>query len=222
MKIGLVYICAPIYQNNGWFSRRFAMSYAQFGPGYPHRSIVVENGLQIADNTKNTLKSSIPECVFVRGDNVGWDIGAYRSIASQNKKWGFDALFCCGTSTHFKRSGWLKRMADVWNKRGPGFYGSMGSFVIRPHIRTAGGFLISPELLVTYPHQTKSKKERYNFEHGKQNIEWWATRNGKPAMVVAWDGEYDKRRYGAIPRGHQNKDQSNCLNCDRVSDMYSR
>lgn len=219
MNVLVVYIlplCPGRYEHFGTaYSKRFAQSYRTFTPGYNHSLVVVCNCDKPNDDVRNTF-NNIP-CIFVEGDNIGWDIGAYQCVAHSTDA---DMMLCLGSSSHFKRSGWLKRMVDVFQHHGPNLYGAMASQEITPHIRTIG-FWFPPELLRNYPHEIVSYDDRHEFEHGLYSFTTWAELNGYKARMVTWSGIYDKSQWNnTVKNGFRNGNQSECLVFDNFTDRH--
>ena len=217
----MVYVYCPSYPNMDAFCSRFVNTYKKFPPEYTHRLCIVVNGSPVTDHIKSRFDGI--KCEYALHNNVGWDIGAYIKI-SEDPAWLADAIFCCGSTTHFKKAGWLNRICSVWNDLGPNLYGSHGSHEIRPHIRTAAGFLVPPFFLASYPNKptqdTVNKHERYNFEHGECSLTWYASVLKHKSLVVTWDGVYEMPDWPAIYNGYRHGDQSNCLCYDRMLDAF--
>jgi hypothetical protein len=144
------------------------------------------------------------------------DIGAYLDASKQVET---EAMLCMGGSTTVRRQGWMKRMAEAWDKHGPGFYGALSSYQVRPHFNTTG-FWLSPEIIQMYPHKVVSTPDRYAFEHGDNCLWWLVHQQGIPVKLVTWCGEYDwpdwRRPDNISCRG----DQSNCLCWFRINDAF--
>jgi hypothetical protein len=200
-------------------AKRFAETYLKFPGEYPHRLWVICNG-GLPNASVRIVFRNIP-CVFTEWEDSGWDIGAY--IAATNSIAEFkiccDFVMCCGGDTYFKRSGWLKRMVEVWQKYGPGLYGSSATYEQRPHIQTTT-FCCPPELIQSYPYPVVTREDRYNFEWGRNSILARAERRGMPCLLVTWDGEWTKDKWRKPPNIFRRGDQSNLLAHYRATYEY--
>lgn len=195
------------------YARRFVDTYKRFDPGYDHSLIVVCNDCEPDELVMEIFKDV--RCFFEIGDNIGKDIGAYISIAHCIKS---DVMVCLGSYVHFKKSGWLKRLMEAWEKYGEGMYGFFGNYQVSPHLQT-GAFCTSARLLREYPIAIHDGL-RYEFEYGTYSFWHYVHHLGLPVLLVTWDGEwtYDQWR---IPRnGFRNGDQSNCLLFHNHTDGY--
>jgi hypothetical protein len=165
------------------------------------------------------LFSSMQSCRFLEHDNSGYDIGAFQH-ASRNDS--CDMMVFFGSSAYLKKAGWLKRMADTFDRLGDNLYGTHGNsgvarVGVSPHIRTTG-FFVSPKLLNSYPQTVRSKCQRYEFEHGQDCLTSWCYRQGKRVYVVTWSGEYELPQWDSIPNGYHNGNQSDLLCGDRLTE----
>lgn len=156
--------------------------------------------------------------MFIRS-NEGWDIQGYIE-AARSPCASYDAMLCLGESNYFHRDGWLKRLAEAWEKHGPGFYGPYSSHAVRAHLNTTA-FFCPPDLLKRYPFHVSTRQQRYEVEHGEGSFWRRAAAQGMPAMLVTWDGEWEPFRW-RMPRDILWRgDQSNCLMWCNHSDGYA-
>lgn len=221
MRVVLVYITVAGGQRTNEYAFRFVQTYKLHGPGYPHETIAVCNGGEPSIDIRaifyglhfNAPRGSLQSHVnfWARPNDPGWDISAYLEIA----KWmgntsGKFMMVCMGESIHFHREGWLRRLVDAWQQHGPGIYGAFASNTVRAHINTTG-FAIAPELLATYPLPVNSKETRYEFEHGQNSIWRYVAAQGKPAMLVTWDGVWTPGAWRYPTNILWRGNQRNCL-----------
>lgn len=198
-------------------AERFFAHYRQHPAGYPHTLIVVGNNPDWR-NIKRHFAGI--HCIFIEGDNVGHDIGAFQCAAQDID---CDLMVFFGSSAYVTRANWLNRMVDAYEKYGLGIYGSTGSgadlrYGVFTHIRTTG-FWMPPELLRSYPCDTESSREsRYAFEHGSHNIMNWAITQGGVALMVTWLGEYSYQEWATAPNAFRNGNQSAIIVRDRLCD----
>ncbi len=164
--------------------------------------------------------SSLPNVTFLeRPSGEGMDIGSYQEAAA---KFPCDLMVFFGGSTYLKGKGWLKRMAEVYQKHGMGVYGVMANrgddrFKIRPHLRTTG-FWCPPDLMNRYPHRITNEK-RYAFEHGSLCFFDWVKANRLPVLAVSWTNEYEWKDWD-YPNGFFKGDQSGMMCGDRLTERY--
>lgn len=214
-SVTLVYIYPVGYEEHDAYAKRFVQSYVKNPPDYPHETIVVCNGGKPNDFIQDLFRD-IP-CRFFEHDDTGWDIGAYQSVAKHIRT---DAMFCCGGLTHFKRSGWLRKMVDAWTRNGRGLYGTLGSFQYGVKHFATTGFLCPPELIQQYPKPVVTYEERAEFEHGQACITNLALKLGMQVKLVTWDGVWSLDRMRQ-PSNILNKgNQSNCLTYYKQTDIY--
>lgn len=209
-KVIMVYVFCLVESKYEDKARRFVESYLKFPGLYPHQLWVVCNGAPANSLVRDIFKD-VP-CLFIEWDDSGWDIGSYKAVASviMDCKIPCDFMICCGGDTHFRRAGWLKRMAEAWEKHGPGLYGASASYEQRPHIQTTS-FCCPPELIHSYPYPLITKEDRYNFEWGRNSILTRAERRGLPCLMVTWDGEWNKDKWRKPANIFRKGDQSNLL-----------
>jgi len=219
MKLAIVYNYPALQGEHDDFALRFVLSYGAFPPGCEHDTVVICNGGRLTQKMKNQIEcvGTIPNLHYIeRTDNTGQDIGGYQWASMFLD---YDACFYLGGPAHFKRAGWLRRIVGAWEKHGPGMYGSMASFLQRPHLQTTG-FLTSPEFIRKWGKPVITRKERYSFEWG-WNALWRKVVSWKmPAMLVTWDGEYAPKDWRKPANCLWRGDQSNCLTYFRHSDTY--
>lgn len=223
MSISVVYVYAPHLggEHEYEYAARFLQTYHMCPTLVPHQNIVVVNsGSQYAADTDGTklLFSSLPNLTLLQHDNSGYDIGAFQRAAKEIPS---DIIVMFGSSAYLKGSGWLERMVDAMQKRGPGIYGSMGNagmlnMGVFPHVRTTG-FWMPTMLMNQYPHRITQASQRYEFEHGRTCITQWCVNRGMGAWIVSWDGEWAHAQWDYIPNGFHRGDQSNMISGDRLS-----
>lgn len=231
VDVELVYIyvlSSPEYKKEAY---RFIQSYAAHPPWYQHRTVVVFNGGQPSESDLRLLSNLQNPSYMVR-DNTGWDIGGFMDASLESKS---NMCVYCGSNVHFWRSGWMRRMVEVWEKRGPGCYGTSASYEVTVHLNSTG-FWCDPKLMNAYPFHVRTKEDRYNFEHGRSNLSqnirrpdtnthmaFWRRchRAGLPVMLVTWDGEYNWWNWRSPNNIFRRGDQSNMLLWWKHSDMWS-
>lgn len=196
---------------------RFVASVLTFPPNYPH-SIVVASSGGPPTGAARALFSVFPNAHFIETNDEGWDVGNFVKVSHQVE---CDALFCCGGPCYFRRSGWLKRIADVWQKYGPGFYGTLATYEVRPHINTTG-FACPPSVLRTYPRKIVDRGDRYEFEHGENACYVHAQRMGLPVLLVTWNHEFTRDQWRMPPNGYRKGDQSDCVSYWKHTDLFEQ
>ncbi len=220
-KIDLVY-CFPHNGHQGFapVALEFAQSYERNPPGLKHNTVIVCNGAEITEPSKD-LFNPLPNRSYINRDNSGWDIGAFQAAAKASEA---DMLVFCGVHTYFRKPGWLARMHEVWLELGDTLYGSTGNqgderFGVFAHVRTTG-FWCSRALFNAYPHQVTeggAGGQRYQMEHGKDCLTSWVIRQGKQPWIVAWDCVWPVQQCDQIPGGYHNGIQFNLLVGDRLT-----
>lgn len=199
------------------YGKRFAKCYKTFKPVTDHRLIVVSNG---GKPTKRMLETfGEIDCQWFVHDNSGYDIGAYQNVCSKNP---CELMIFFGSSSYFRRSGWLERMVEASDKHGVALYGAMGhrgdlKNRIWPHLRTTG-FWCAPELLNAYPHRIVAVSRRYEFEHGITSFAEWVKSMNYARWMVTFDGEYLWDDWNKVKNGYHRGNQSNLLCGDRLTE----
>lgn len=219
MNIVVLYVL-PLCAGERYFdyALRFLESYHTFPPMADHQTVVVTNGGK-PDSNIRCLFGTLPHCTIIHHDNSGFDIGAYQ-IGAQSIP--CDLMLFLGTSTYFKRAGWMRRIEESYNRHGNALYGVMGNMGdkrvnVFPHIRTTG-FWMKPSVLNEYPTRVRDNSQRYQFEHGKNCLSEWVKRRGMKRLVVTWSGEYEYSMWDSIPNGFHRGDQSDLLMGDHISE----
>ena len=216
MKIVVVYIY-PLDGREGHQAHalRFLDTYHQHPPGCDPETIVVCNGGN-TDGAAKFLFGSLPNCYLLPHDDRGMDIGGFQ-LAAQNVP--ADLMVFLGGKSYLRRSGWLLRMVEAFERRGDTLYGASGNQGVGnicPHVRTTG-FWMNPDLLNRYPNHQVQTHQRYDFEHGQNCLTSWIRSLGRIPYVVAWSGEYPLNICDTIPNGYHQGDQSNLLVGDRLT-----
>lgn len=150
--------------------------------------------------------SPLPFKFFPRQNDEGWDIHGYQDTAS---KFQCEMLVCLGESCYFNRPNWLVPIVEAWKRYGPGMYGFIASFLVRPHLNTTC-FAVAPQFLLGWPTVT-NHPNRYSFEHGQYAFWNQMQKFRKPTKLVTWDGVYDPPQWRYPKNILWRGDQSNCL-----------
>lgn len=217
MKIVLAYIVVtrgPVAED---YASRFVTTYHEFPPGEEHDTLIIANGGPLSTSL-TVLFSDMNARMFPRENDPGWDISAYLD-AARGPCADYDMMLCCGESIYFHRKGWLTRFREVWEKFGPGMYGSLSSNLVRSHLNTTG-FCCHPLILDLWKERVVDRASRYAFEHG-QNAFWRRVqKRGMPVKLVTWDGVYDPRSWRCPPNIMWRGNQTNCLMWCQHTDRY--
>ena len=140
----------------------------------------------------------------------GKDIGAYIKAA---RTCDADIMVCLGSHVRINKDGWLGRIVEVWEDRGPGLYGPFGSEEPIPHIRTTA-FWCAPGLLGNYPWEVVTDQDRYNFElDKKRSITSHALSFGMPVRQVTKSRSIELGKWDAMVS------MEDLLMLDRFTDM---
>jgi hypothetical protein len=197
-------------------TKNFLDSFRKFGPGEPCELVVVFNNGKPSDTDK-ALYEGIPSVKFLEHDNSGFDIGAF--IAASHQIDNPMAVYFGGTA-FLQRAGWLVELHKAWDAHGPGFYGTLSTYEVSPHLNTTG-FACAPELMRRYPHKVNTKEERYAFEHRGRAMWRMVAGMGLPTKLVTWDGVWDWQDWRTPPNIYRRGDQSNCCTYFRHSTNFA-
>ena len=216
MTITVLYVfpLAPSYLD---YALRFVTSILEHPAGVDFDMLVVSNGGPPTGEMRALFAPF--KTRWVEHDNSGFDVGGILKAA---KHLDCDMVFVCGANCYVRREFWLFRIAEVWNRTGPGMYGTMASYMVRPHINTSG-FACLPSSLCKYAEDhpnVRSRFERYEFEHGPDALHIQIARQGMPVRLVTWDGDYGVAHWRTPENIYQKGDQSNCLTYFWHSDEY--
>lgn len=215
MRVTAVYVCPVFGGAFDQYAARFVESYIAHPPDLPHELFVVSNGGPPTNYLRALFAPTKNE--WYEHNNSGYDIGAYQAIS---KSVYCDMMVCFGSSTYFKRAGWLRRMAEVFEHMGrSNLYGATGCLAPTPHVRTTA-FWFRPPLLYSYPLEARSYQDRYFFEHGHQSFTWWAGQMGGEPFIVNWSGVRPLGMCNGVPNGYHNGDQSELLAYDRCTELH--
>ena len=199
------------------FAARFVATFHEFPPDADHRLIVVCNG-GVPDVETAALFAGSGAHFFPRKNDDDRDLSGYQDAARGPAK-DATAVLCLGESVYFHRAGWLRRLAETWERLGPGFYGPFSSNVIRGHLQTTA-FMCSPALLRGISGRSPSNGERYSFEHGPFSMWRRARAMGLPVRLVTWDGEWRPEEWRQPENIMWKGDQKNLLFWANHSDAY--
>ena len=218
MKPIIVYCYPNLGPSHDDSARRFVSSYLKHRPKIDHMFFIMVNGGDFHSKHYEEIFSQL-DCIFVRHDNTGFDIGAFQ-LASQYAPKDCDLMMFFGASAYIRHPRWLDRAVESFQAHGDTLYGSMGTLGnggvgVHPHIRTTG-FWMSPALLNKFPYWVHTE-HRYNFEHGPDGLTSWIITNGKKPWIVSAEGAYPFPLWGNVPGGYQNGIQQHLLTGDRLT-----
>lgn len=217
MRIVLCYIAVTHGAQTENYASRFVATYHLHPPGIEHDTLIIGNGGPVS-TALSLIFAGMGARVFPRCNDGGWDISAYLE-AARGPCHDYELMLCCGESIYFHRAGWLKRMAEAWERHGPGMYGSLSSNLVRTHLNTTG-FCCTPTALAEYREPVIDRKSRYAFEHGPQAFWRRVSRRGLPVKLVTWEGEYDPPQWRQPPDILWRGNQTNCLMWCQHTDRY--
>lgn len=191
----------------GEYAQRFNRTWHEHVPNHRSETLVICNG---GPAKKEDLEHFWWTGLWVR-KNEGGDIGGYLDVA---RNYGlidrYDALICFGETVYFHRERWMQRIAEVWDKFGPGLYGMFASNLVRPHLNTTA-FVVCPKLLAAWPETVVTREQRYAFEHGPHSICNRIAGLAKPVKLVTFDHVLDMGQWRATQNALWQGDQSDCL-----------
>lgn len=215
MKTTLVYVYPHLGPSHDALARRFVESCLRF-PAVGIQFLIVVNGGDFNNRHYEEIFHPL-DCLFLKNDNAGYDIGAFQ-VAAQAIGKSADLMIFCGSSTYIRRPDWATRIRDSFKKHGDTLFGVMGhrGGSVSPHIRTTG-FWMTPRLMNSYPYWINAAEHRYGFEHGVNCLTSWVIANGKTPLVVSATGEYPMALWDRVPGGYHVNDQSGLLMGDRLS-----
>lgn len=196
-------------------AQRFVDTYCLHPPGYSHKTIIACN-LGRPNQAMRAIFGRLPNVSYYYHSNAGQDIGAYVSFSKISDA---EMMVCFGSHGYLQRAGWLRRFVEVWKTHGPGLYGTLATYEVRPHFCTTG-FAFPPELLTGYPHPVRTHDNRYAFEHGPHSFVNWTLAQRLPVRLVTWDGDWPVQAWRQPENIYTRGDQSNCLSLFRCSDSY--
>ncbi len=219
MKPAIIYIYCSHDPKHRDLAFKFVDSCLTFPPNCKHRTIIAcQTGRP--DWMIHSAFSQLPDVEYYDHDDSGWDIGAYQAIAKTLVK-DTPLMVCFGGTAHFRKSGWLLRMVEAWQKYGEGFYGGKATYEVSPHLNTCG-FWTSPRLLAEYPIKVETKRQRYDFEHGPNAMWKRVFLAGLPAKYVTWTEELDWPDWRKPLNGFRCGDQSDCLTRWWLNEHYDK
>jgi hypothetical protein len=207
IKFTLLYIAVTGGSNIDAYAPRFARTYLEHPPGYPHKLVVVINGGALTERRAAYFKGT--HCQFWEHENHGgWDVGAYvdyaQTVADKD-----EILVCLGESIYFHRAGWLQRIAESYSEYGSGMYGFFSSHMVRAHLNTTG-FSTDARLLAQY-HRILNHGARYEFEHGHKAYWKRIAAGGHTAALVTFDNIWFQGEWRDGQNIMHRGDQSNLL-----------
>ena len=193
---------------------RFVATYREFPGMQDHSLHVVLNGGAASAEQLGPFEGLSAQ--FHRHDDSGWDIGAFQEAA---REVDCDLMVFLGGNSYFRRSGWLRRVAEESRAHGDGLYGASASYELGPHIRTTA-FWCDPILIRACARRVRTYEDRYEFEHGATSITNLAKVLGLGRWLVTWDGVYGEGEWRRPENIFRRGDQSNSLVFDRYFDLW--
>lgn len=202
------------------FSHRWAATYKLYKPRIEHDVKIVCCGDDMPDEMVNPFYGQIASG-RITYTGAGSDIGACQYAMQQVDS---DFVLCMSTPVYFWRTGWLERIVEARQFFGDGLYGPMASNQNRPHIRTSC-WGVDPKTFAQYPHLIDNREKcswAESFDHDNEGwqISDWYRNQGKPAMLVTWDGVWAKQDWRKPNNIFRRGDQSNCPVWDQHVDVY--
>lgn len=215
MRPVIVYVYALNNPAYATWAQRFIDSYKANPPLHDHDTLVGFTNGEPSEADKDAFRF-LPNVEWFQHDNSGWDIGFF--IAASKILTNPMALYL-GNPAHFKRAGWLARMVSVYQQYGTGFYGSLSSYEISPHLNTSG-FWTDPLLMAGYPIPVVDNETRCRFELGPSCMWRLVHREGLPVKLVTWNEIEDWPQWRTPRNIFKRGDQSNCMTYFRHSATY--
>ena len=225
MKTTLVYLhpCGintgadPEYQNLDVYDRaaeRFVRTYKEFPAGCEHSLIVVlANGLPRHPEIYDGL-----DVQFLHYRGNGWCSGAHQ-YAAQRMDSEFGVFMCA--RTHFWKEGWLKKFVIARVAFGEGFYGTMASNEIRPHLRT-NFYGVNPKTLIEYESLLDCRESTWLIESGDLSMSRLAAARRETSLLVTWDASFGMSAWRGPENGFRRGNQSDCLVFDGHSEIFEK
>lgn len=208
MNTAVIYTAVTNGPRTSDFIARFVVTWEAFPPGADCDLWVACNGGPL-EAEQSLMFLPMSARMFPRVNDGGLDLGGYFD-AVRGPCANYDMVLCLGESIYFHREGWLRRLCEVREKFGPGFYGPFASNNVQPHLQTSA-FFCPPWLLRQYPTRPRNRTERYEFEHGP--IAMWrrTAARGMPVRSVTFDGDWEPRMWRMPKNILWRGDQSNLL-----------
>lgn len=213
-SINVAYVYLPHDQEHRNWAFRFVDRLTTFRGPVDFKFTVICNGPEFDGHD---LFAPVGNYQVFHHDDSGWDIGGYIAFS---KVCSDDLLYCMGGTSYIQNPVWLERMLEAWSVHGPGVFGSLATYEIRPHLNTSG-FVTHPSLLAAYPATVITKQHRYEFEHGYGSFWMMASRLGFPVLHVTRCGEYAWHDWRLPKNIYRRGDQSNLLTLFRHTDNYA-
>jgi hypothetical protein len=202
------------------FARRFFLTYLNHRPTIDHALYVVSNGGSPSAEAMALFSQINTFAGFIEHDDSGLDCGGHIAASKSPQIDGAEMIVCFGGPSYFQRSGWLERMVEVWQRHGPGMYGSFASYESLPHLNTCG-YWLAPWMLASYPLPVVTRAQRYQFEHGYNALWLMVHQLGYPVLHVTWDGEYEWHNWRKPANIYRKGNQSNCITFFQHNDFFA-
>lgn len=221
MKIALIYpYIIPKADALRPAFERFIDTYLKFPAGIDHTLIMAPcNGEEIPDQDFRTMIDLANARIGPYYFGEGRDIGCHQYIANWLPP-RYDFVVFCSSQVYFHREGWLSRMAQEREVKGPGLFGGMASNEQgRPHIRTCF-YGTDPALMRSYPEVVNSRVKALQFESQPNYFLGTLLPRGMTGYLVTFDGAYGPESFRAPANIFRRGNQSNCLVWDHHTDLY--
>jgi GT2 family glycosyltransferase len=222
VKIDAVYVHLVGNPESEALARRFVDSVNKCPPGQDLNWIIACNspaGNQLSSEMKSVF-SQLGRVSYFPHDNSGWDIGAFQAYARTSVA---DLCLFFGASAYCRQQNWAHFITESFRIGGPeSLFGTCGNLGdpntrVSPHIRTTG-FWCSPKIINDYPHITKTKEQRYPFEHGPNCLTLWCWSQGYQVYLVTTDSVLAYPDWDNPPNGFHRGDQRELIFGDRITE----
>jgi hypothetical protein len=209
---------------------RFIHSYLKYDSSVPHSLNIIFKGFSNISQLRDAERhfSAVEHTAFYL-DDIGFDLGAYRTAALQTEE---RYLCFLGTSSWINAEGWLLKLGTYLCRPEVGLVGASGNYESavgglgdfpNPHLRTTGFMIRREDFLNAFKHRDiHDKSAAYSLEHGDDSLTVQSVKNGLQTLVIGRNGRGYEPYFWPISDTFRQGNQDNLLIRDGQSESYEQ
>lgn len=229
-NVAVFYLARGADENSSIKFSRFVHSYVGYDSGVSHSLNIIFKGFSSIGHLRAAERHfSAVEHTAIYLDDIGFDLGAYRTAALQAEE---RYLCFLSTSSWINAEGWLLKLSTYLCRPEVGLVGAAGNYESavgglgdfpNPHLRTTGFMIRREDFLNAFKHRDiLDKSAAYSLEHGDDSLTVQSLRNGLQTLVIGRNGRGYEPYFWPISDTFRQGNQENLLIRDGQSESYEQ